>query len=51
MLNSVAEQRRTTVFTEEVELLDVINTHAEYSFEVTPRDETRTSGQIDVPSP
>lgn len=49
VLNSVADQPWTTVFTEEVELLG-IRTHAEYYFEVTLQDETCTSGQLDVPS-
>lgn len=49
VLDSVADQPWTTVFTEEVELLG-IRTNAEYYFEVTLQDETCTSGQLEVPS-
>lgn len=49
VLDSIAVQPWTTVFTEEVELLG-IRMDAEYYFEVTLQDETCTSGQLDVPS-
>jgi len=45
--NSVAEEKWTTVFDEEVPVLGL--SHAEYYFEVTLQDQTCTSGELTVP--